>query len=143
MEAFIAYQGFDRSRYGQKGCPAHSPVSGRNFGSMDEKVRRYVCYIQNCAKIRKAFYWNCAWRECRLTPMKMPRDSCSVTGCCHRQGLRLIVMFAQLNIPGEAIAIAVALNSILDFIMTSLGLLCLQAEESVRPGERIGVKGSL
>lgn len=35
------------------------------------------------------------------------------------------VMFARLNISGEAIAIAVALNSVLDFIMTSSGLLCL------------------
>lgn len=44
------------------------------------------------------------------------------------------VMFMQLNIPGEAIAIAVALNSILDFIMTSSGLTCLQAEVTLTAG---------
>ena len=38
------------------------------------------------------------------------------------------VMFAQLGIPGEAIAMAVAINSVLDFIMTAANLTCLQAE---------------
>ena len=44
------------------------------------------------------------------------------------------IMFAQLGIPGEAVAIAVALNSILDFIMTSSGLTCLQAEVTLTAG---------
>ena len=39
-----------------------------------------------------------------------------------------IVMFAQLDIPSEAIIIVVVLNSILDFVMTSSGLICMQAE---------------
>lgn len=38
------------------------------------------------------------------------------------------VMFAQLGIPGEAIAVAVAINSVLDFVMTAANLTCLQAE---------------
>lgn len=38
------------------------------------------------------------------------------------------VMFGQLGIPGEAIAVAVAINSVLDFIMTAANLTCLQAE---------------
>lgn len=38
------------------------------------------------------------------------------------------VMFVQLGIPGEAIAVAVAINSILDFVMTAANLTCLQAE---------------
>lgn len=41
------------------------------------------------------------------------------------------IMFAQLGIPGEAVAIAVALNSILDFVMTSSNLLCLQVEVTI------------
>lgn len=36
------------------------------------------------------------------------------------------VLFAQLGIPDGAIALAVALNAILDFFMTSCGLSCLQ-----------------
>ncbi len=39
-----------------------------------------------------------------------------------------IVMFAQLGIPSEAIIIVVGLNSILDFVMTASGLICIQAE---------------
>ncbi len=39
-----------------------------------------------------------------------------------------IVMFAQLGIPSEAIIIVIVLNSILDFVMTSSGLICIQAE---------------
>lgn len=38
------------------------------------------------------------------------------------------VMFAQLGIPGEAIALAVAINSVLDFVMTASGLACLQMQ---------------
>lgn len=38
------------------------------------------------------------------------------------------VMFVQFGIPGEAIAVAVAINSILDFVMTAANLTCLQAE---------------
>lgn len=44
------------------------------------------------------------------------------------------VMFTQLGIPGEAIALAVAINSILDFIMTSSGLTCLQVEVTFTAG---------
>lgn len=38
------------------------------------------------------------------------------------------VMFVQLGIPGEAIALAVAINAVLDFFMTSAGLACLQVQ---------------
>ena len=38
------------------------------------------------------------------------------------------VMFAQLGIPGEAIALAVSVASILDFFMTAAGAPCLQAQ---------------
>ena len=38
------------------------------------------------------------------------------------------VLFAQLGIPGEAIAIAVSVNAIMDFFMTSAGLACLQVQ---------------
>lgn len=38
------------------------------------------------------------------------------------------VMFVQLGIPGEAIALAVAINAILDFFMTAAGLSCLQIQ---------------
>ncbi len=38
------------------------------------------------------------------------------------------VMFAQLGIPGEAIALAVAINAILDFFMTAAGVACLQVQ---------------
>lgn len=38
------------------------------------------------------------------------------------------VMFAQIGIPGEAIALAVAINAILDFFMTAAGLACLQIQ---------------
>lgn len=44
------------------------------------------------------------------------------------------VMFAQLGIPGEAIALAVAVNSILDFFMTSTGLACLQVQVALAAG---------
>lgn len=45
------------------------------------------------------------------------------------------VMFAQLGIPGEAIALAVAVNSILDFVLTASGLTCQQAEILLTAGE--------
>lgn len=38
------------------------------------------------------------------------------------------VLFVQMGIPGEAIALAVAINSILDFFMTAAGLSCLQIQ---------------
>ena len=38
------------------------------------------------------------------------------------------VMFAQLGIPAEAIALAVAINAILDFFMTAAGVACLQIQ---------------
>lgn len=38
------------------------------------------------------------------------------------------VMFSQLGIPAEALALAMALNALLDFIMTSTNLTCLQTE---------------
>lgn len=44
------------------------------------------------------------------------------------------VMFSQLSIPLEAVAIAVAVNSILDFLMTSANLSCLQAESVIVAG---------
>lgn len=44
------------------------------------------------------------------------------------------VMFAQLGIPGEAIALAVAVNSILDFVMTAVSLTCLQTEVTLTTG---------
>lgn len=44
------------------------------------------------------------------------------------------VMFVQLGIPGEAIALAVAVNSILDFVMTASSLTCLQAEVTLTTG---------
>lgn len=37
------------------------------------------------------------------------------------------VMFSQLSIPVEAVAIAVAVNSVIDFMMTANNLTCLQA----------------
>lgn len=45
------------------------------------------------------------------------------------------VMFAQLGIPGEAIALAVAVNSILDFVMTASAMTCLQAEVTLTTGQ--------
>ena len=44
------------------------------------------------------------------------------------------ILFLQLGIPGEAVAIAVALNSILDFLMTSSDLTCLQTEVTLAAG---------
>lgn len=44
------------------------------------------------------------------------------------------VMFAQLGIPQEAIALAVAVNSILDFVMTAAAMTCLQAEVTLTAG---------
>lgn len=38
------------------------------------------------------------------------------------------VMFAQLGIPSEALALAVAVNAILDFFMTAAGVACLQVQ---------------
>lgn len=38
------------------------------------------------------------------------------------------ILFAQLGIPGEAIALAVAVDSVMDFVMTATGLTCLQSE---------------
>lgn len=38
------------------------------------------------------------------------------------------VMFAQLGIPSEALALAVAVNAILDFFMTVAGVACLQVQ---------------
>lgn len=38
------------------------------------------------------------------------------------------VLFSQLRIPLEAVAVAVAINSLLDFVMTSSNLTCLQTE---------------
>ena len=38
------------------------------------------------------------------------------------------VMFAQLGIPSEALALAVAANGILDFFMTAAGVACLQVQ---------------
>ena len=40
----------------------------------------------------------------------------------------ITVMFVQLGIPEEAIALAVAISSVLDFFMTSAGLSCLQIQ---------------
>ncbi len=44
------------------------------------------------------------------------------------------VMFTQLSIPMEAVAIAVAINSIIDFIMTANNLSCLQVEVVMAAG---------
>lgn len=44
------------------------------------------------------------------------------------------VMFTQLSIPMEAVAIAVAINSIIDFIMTANNLTCLQVEAVMASG---------
>lgn len=48
------------------------------------------------------------------------------------------VMFAQLGIPVEAVALAVAVNSIMDFIMTANNLTCLQIETASVSG-RLGM----
>ncbi len=45
------------------------------------------------------------------------------------------VMFTQLSIPVEAVAIAVALNSVIDFIMTANNLTCLQTECALTAGK--------
>lgn len=44
------------------------------------------------------------------------------------------ILFAQLGIPSAAVAIAVALNSILDCISTATNLLCLQLEVTLTSG---------
>ncbi|MBO5474390.1 MAG: cation:dicarboxylase symporter family transporter [Lachnospiraceae bacterium] len=44
------------------------------------------------------------------------------------------ILFAQLGIPSGAIALAVAVNSILDFFMTSVGLACLQVQVTLAAG---------
>lgn len=44
------------------------------------------------------------------------------------------VMFAQLGIPGEAVALAIAVNSILDFVMTAASLTYLQSEVTLTMG---------
>ena len=48
------------------------------------------------------------------------------------------VLFAQLGIPAEAIAIAVAVNAILDFFMTAAGQACLQAQVALA-AESVGM----
>ncbi len=45
------------------------------------------------------------------------------------------VMFTQLSIPVEAVAIAVALNSVMDFIMTANNLTCLQTASAITAGK--------
>ncbi len=45
------------------------------------------------------------------------------------------VMFSQLSIPVEAVAIAVAVNSVIDFIMTANNLTCLQAVTVMSAGK--------
>ena len=44
-------------------------------------------------------------------------------------------MFAQLGIPGEALALAVAINSMIDFIATASNLTCLQVEVTTVAGQ--------
>ncbi len=48
------------------------------------------------------------------------------------------VMFTQLSIPLEAVALAVAVNSVIDFIMTANNLTCLQVETVLTAG-RLGM----
>lgn len=45
------------------------------------------------------------------------------------------VMFTQLSIPIEAVAVAVAINSLIDFIMTANNLTCLQIEATMVSGK--------
>ena len=45
------------------------------------------------------------------------------------------VMFTQLGIPGEALALAVAINSMIDFIATASNLTCLQVEVTTVAGQ--------
>lgn len=45
------------------------------------------------------------------------------------------VMFSQLSIPVEAVAVAVAVNSIIDFIMTASNLTCLQVVTTMTAGK--------
>lgn len=45
------------------------------------------------------------------------------------------IMFVQLGIPGEAVALAIAVNSLLGFFMTSSGLSCLQATVTLAAGD--------
>ena len=44
------------------------------------------------------------------------------------------VLFAQLGIPREALALAVAVNAILDFFMTAAGVACLQVQVALAAG---------
>ena len=46
-----------------------------------------------------------------------------------------MVMFTQLGIPGEALALAVAINSMIDFIATASNLTCLQVEVTAVAGQ--------
>ncbi len=48
------------------------------------------------------------------------------------------VMFAQLGIPEEALALAVAVNAILDFFMTAAGVACLQVQVALA-AESVGM----
>ena len=48
------------------------------------------------------------------------------------------VMFAQLGIPSEALALAVAGNAILDFFMTAAGVACLQVQVTLA-AESVGM----
>lgn len=48
------------------------------------------------------------------------------------------ILFAQLGIPGGAIALAAAINSVLDFFMTSAGLACLQVQVTLA-AENVGM----
>ena len=45
------------------------------------------------------------------------------------------VMFTHLGIPGEALALAVAINSMIDFIATASNLTCLQVEVTTVAGQ--------
>ena len=45
------------------------------------------------------------------------------------------VMFTQLGIPGEALALAVAINSMIDFMATASNLTCLQVEVTTVAGQ--------
>lgn len=38
------------------------------------------------------------------------------------------MLFTQLNVPAEAITIAITLNIIMDFLATAVNILCLQTE---------------
>ena len=45
------------------------------------------------------------------------------------------VMFTQLGIPDEALALAVAVTSMIDFIATAINLACLQVEVTTVAGQ--------